>query len=266
MPEPWWRGPMIGLDLETTSASPEEARIVSAAVATVGDGPTRIRSWLADPGVPIPDEAAAIHGVTTERAQVDGQPVAEVVREVLDALIAEGVAVRPLVIFNAPYDLTVLDRERTRHGVDHPPLAEWRRLRIVDPLVIDKWLDRFRKGSRKLDAICEAYGAKLDAAHDADSDALAACRAAFVLGARGKVIRNIRPYRQWDDRRELRTLQATWAAVQDDLALLHGAQIEWYHEQATGLREHFAKKGDHEAAARVTTSWPLIPVAVAEPA
>jgi DNA polymerase-3 subunit epsilon len=53
-----------------------------------------------------------------------------------------------------------------------PPLQERQfELLVVDPLVIDKWLDRYRKGSRKLEAICAHYGAVLDEAHDADFDA-----------------------------------------------------------------------------------------------
>lgn len=257
MSVPWWRGPMVGLDFEATGVSPENDRIVSAAVAHVGDGPTRLRTWLADPGVPIPDEATAIHGITTERVQAEGRPVADVVREVLGA-IADRPAGVPLVIFNAPYDLTLLDRElRRHHGITIEGTTTV--ASVVDPFVVDKWLDRFRKGSRKLDAICAAYGATLDAAHEAESDALAACRAAFVLGARGMVIRNIRPYKRWEDLRELKALQAQWAEVQDDLERLHGAQMEWAHAEALRLADYFRSKGQHDDADGVRPGWPLVP-------
>lgn len=255
---------MVGFDLETTATDPCEARIVTAALAKCGAGAeTETDSWLADPEVEIPDEAAGVHGITTEKARAEGLPVSAVIETVIEQLDAARQLGYPVVIFNAPYDLTVLDREARRHGLDPLTLDG---LHVIDPLVIDKWLDRFRKGSRKLEAICRQYGAKLDAAHEADSDALAACRAAWVLGAKGRVIRQIR---QWGghaagDRRELAALQAEWARVRGDLASLHEAQTRWYFEQASGLADYFREqqakgiepKGDPDA---VTTTWPIVP-------
>lgn len=256
----WWTERMVGFDLETTSPEPEEARIVSAAVAICGGGqPTEMRTWLADPGVPIPDEAAEVHGITTERARAEGRPVAEVVREVVAALDAVCVPA-PLVVFNARYDLTVLDRELRRHTEDGS-LDDLMPLRVIDPLVIDKWLDRYRKGSRKLEAICSHYGATLDAAHDADSDAVAAARAAWVLGAKGVVTRKV-----WNEEmgREKAALVREWEGVRFDLDLLTAAQVGWAREQAVGLAEYFREqraKGEEETGDPdgVRVEWPVIP-------
>lgn len=57
-------------DLETTGVDVTSARIVTAFVGVLSVDGTLIssRSWLADPGVEIPAGAAAIHGITTERA------------------------------------------------------------------------------------------------------------------------------------------------------------------------------------------------------
>lgn len=252
----WHDGRLIGFDLETTGVDLEEARIVTAALVIVGGGePTERLTWIADPGVPIPDEAAAVHGITTERAQAEGRPAGEVVREVLDALVVAGVAVRPLVDFNARFDLTVLDRERARHGADHPPLGAWERLRVVDPLVLDKWLHRYRKGSRKLDAMCAHYGATLDGAHDAAYDALAGCRLAWAIAKRGQVIRRVRDA---GERAELIALRRQWAAIRDDLDALHVAQIAIAREQAQGLAAYFREQGNPDAD-RVETAWPIVP-------
>jgi DNA polymerase III epsilon subunit-like protein len=83
-------------------------------------------------------------------------------------------------------------------------------------MVIDKHLDRFRKGRRTLAAICEAYGVDLpaDEAHTAGADALAACRAAWVLGAKGEVKRRVRSP---DEGRELATLKVSWSFARDNL-------------------------------------------------
>ncbi len=96
---------LVGFDLETTSADPRTARIVTAAVVPAGG---QALTWLADPGVPIPAEAAAIHGITTQRARAEGAPARDVAWEVrwaLERLWAEGGVV---VAYNASYDLTLL--------------------------------------------------------------------------------------------------------------------------------------------------------------
>lgn len=254
---------MCAFDLETTATDPEEARIVSAAIAYCGGGePTHTETWLADPGVEIPEEAAEVHGITTERARAEGRPAAEVIAEVIEALAVACSRRLPIVIFNARYDLTVLDREARRHGI--VPLTERPiDLRVICPLTIDKWLDRYRKGSRKLEAICEAYGAVLDGAHDASFDAIAAARAAWVLGAKGQVVRKV-----WNAQmgREKAALVREWEHVRGDLDRLHEAQRRWAYEQAVGLADYFREqiaKGEEAAGDpdEVRTEWPLVPAA-----
>lgn len=244
----WWEGRMVAFDLETTAPDPEDARIVTAAIALCGGGvQTETVTLLADPGVDIPAEATAVHGITTDHARAHGHPASDVVSAIL-AAIEPATGGWPLVIFNARYDLTVLDRECRRHGL--PQLGPcW----VVDPLVIDKHLDRYRRGSRKLDAVCAHYGATLDGAHDAAYDALAAARVAYRIGQRGKVIRRVR---NGHELLELQALQDQWESVRNDLAGLHRAQIAWAQEQAEGLAEHFARQGKTET---VRTEWPVIP-------
>lgn len=256
MSAPWWKARLVGLDLETTAANPEDARIVTAALVEVGGGvPTVTADWIIDPGVAIPDEAAAIHGFTTERARAEGDDPAIVIADILRELEARPPAA-PIVIFNARYDITVLEREMRRHGLKSPiSLAA---LLVVDPFVIDKHLDRYRRGSRKLDALCEHYGVTLDDAHEAGSDALAACRLAYRIGQRGEIVRRVR---NADDGREKARLVREWEACRSDLPALHAAQTRWAKAQAEGLREHFrsqgaAAKGDPDA---VRTEWPLCP-------
>jgi DNA polymerase-3 subunit epsilon len=166
-------------DLETTGIDVETSRIVSAYVGVIdADGAPRGRSWLADPGVEIPAGASAVHGITTERARSDGRDAEEVVAEivaVLRALLAQGV---PITIYNAPYDLTLLNREAVRYGIE--PLDT--PFPIIDPYVIDKALDKWRKGKRTLEASATLYGVELLAAHDAEADAVAAGRLAQAIG------------------------------------------------------------------------------------
>ncbi|MFB9926047.1 3'-5' exonuclease [Amycolatopsis halotolerans] len=223
----WHRGPMVAFDLETTSADPETARIVTASLVRIDpmQGSVDIENHLADPGVEIPAEATAIHGITTEQARAEGEYLPDVVLGVCGVLESAMDAGQPLVAYNASFDFTVLARELGRIGA--PALVPFP---VVDPYVIDKHVDRYRKGKRTLTASCEHYGVKLDQAHDSDSDALAAARLAWMLANR---------YPQIGEK---------------SLRELHVAQFGWYREQQLGLADYFARQGKQET---VNTEWPV---------
>ncbi|WP_063023725.1 exonuclease domain-containing protein [Nocardia niwae] len=187
--------PLAALDFEATSADPFTARIVSACVLRVDGGDVRARNFIADPGVPIPAEASAIHGFTDEYVQKHGRPHCEVVAEVsaeVHAIFAEG---RALCIYNASYDASLL-------AIHDPTFTVGDGL-IVDPFCLDKMYDRFRKGSRKLSAVMIHYGMRLDDAHDAEADALAAARLAWKLP-------RVYPHLATFTASELMTRQADW--------------------------------------------------------
>lgn len=247
----WTSLRLVAFDVETTGTDPEQARIVTATVALVGGGlATEAFSTIVNPGIEIPDEATAVHGISTEQARLQGQEPKVALPAIVAALRPVHTARYPLVIFNARYDLTVLDRELRRRGF---PRLDLGGVCVIDPYVVDKHLDRYRRGSRKLDAICAHYGAKLEEAHDATSDAVAAARVAWVIGRRGQVVRRVR---NGSDQRELDDLREQWSRVREDLTLLHGAQVGWAAEQARGLAEYFASKGEPQ---HVETAWPLVP-------
>lgn len=80
----WLGGPLVAFDLETTGTDVETDRIVTAAVVRLdADGSvTGERTWLLDPGVAIPEQASAIHGISTEHARAHGVPAASAVEEI----------------------------------------------------------------------------------------------------------------------------------------------------------------------------------------
>ncbi|MER6626301.1 exonuclease domain-containing protein, partial [Streptomyces sp. NPDC000931] len=180
----WHTRPMAAFDVETTGLDVEGDRIVTAALWRIdpGNRTKDLTTWLADPGIEIPQEATEIHGITTEQARAEGRPAAEVVTEIaaaLEAVIAEGL---PVVVYNAPYDFTLLDRELALHRPGRPLAAQ---PLVVDPLVLDKEVDTFRRGSRKLVDVCAHYEVPLaqEEAHGAAADALAAARLAWKIAA-----------------------------------------------------------------------------------
>lgn len=215
-----WHEKLGVFDLETTGIDVETSRIVSAHVGLIdGEGdPVETRSWLADPGIEIPEGASAVHGITTERAQSEGRPAAEVIAEIiieLKLLAARGI---PITIFNAPYDLTILNREAVRYGIDPLPTPP----AIVDPLVLDKAMDRWRKGKRTLEAAALVYGVILDDAHDAAADAVAAGRVAQAIA------------RRYGD------------LLESDALDLHRMQVAWCAEQSASFQDYMRRTKDPE--------------------
>lgn len=228
---PSWLTRVGVFDLETTGVDVTGDRIVTAHVGVLDRHGREIaaRGWLADPGVPIPDGAAAIHGISTERARCNGRPAREVVAEItaaLRSLIALGV---PLVAYNASFDFSLLAHECRRHGI--PPLVEPGP--IIDPLVIDKAFDRYRRGKRTLEVVAAHYAVTLDGAHEASADAVAAGRVALALASRF----DLPPSPQE----------------------LHDRQIGWARSQAESLTEYFISIGRIDADDVVDGAWPVRP-------
>ncbi|EHN12632.1 DNA polymerase III [Patulibacter medicamentivorans] len=235
----WHSGRLAAFDLETTGVELEHDRIVTAAVSIVGGGlPTESHDWLVDPEIEIPAGATAVHGITTEHARAHGRDAREAIEEVVALLAAHVRDGVPVVAFNARFDLTILDREARRHDVR--PLVDRiggaEALLVIDPLVIDKAADRYRRGKRTLTAVSEHYAVRLDAAHAADADAIAAARVAWRLGQRYAQLRDA------------------------DLRTLHRWQVQWAAQQASSLQDYFLGQGRDE---RVEPAWPLVPAPVA---
>ncbi|MFM6971523.1 MAG: exonuclease domain-containing protein [Rhodoluna sp.] len=177
---PDWAKQIAVFDLETTGLDLTDARIVTACVLELNENGEVIQGsafeWLANPEIEIPKAASDVHGITTEIAVRDGRPAKDVVSEIINALqncFSRGLAV---VAYNAPYDFTILHHEAIRHGIEPLKLGN-----IIDPLVIDKQMDKYRKGKRRLENAAEVYQVPLTDAHNATADAIAAGRVAQAI-------------------------------------------------------------------------------------
>lgn len=228
-PAACWADTLAVFDLETTGIDIDTCRIVTAHVGVIGpDGEVmEQRQWLVDPGVEIPTAATLIHGVTTERARLEGLAAAQAVVEIIDALRDAATRGLPIVAYNAAYDLSVLHREAERYGHE----AFRGPGHVVDPLVIDKAVDRFRRGKRTLTAACEHYGVELLSAHDAGADAIAAGRVAQAIA------------------RAFPELAACAVAE------LHARQVDWSREQAESYQDWRRRNGEPEFTS--SGAWPL---------
>jgi DNA polymerase-3 subunit epsilon len=226
----WADGSFVAFDCESTGIDPLTARILQAAIVLDDPGPPAkqdARTFLINPGVPIPAEASAIHGITAEKLK-DAWPSRQAIPCIAEALHATAVITGyPLVVFNAAYDwpllLAAIRRLKRTPPADFNPL-------FLDPLVIDRAQDRYRRGSRKLEAVAAFYHVPLDSAHDALADAKAAIGIMRALVAAYPELRN------------------------DTLEQLQEVQTKWYAEWRDHLNEYWESIGK---ADRVTGSWPI---------
>ncbi len=233
---PWWRDKLMAFDLETTGVDVFGDRIVTAAIVQVRPGARpRTYTWLMNPGIDIPTGASDIHGWTTERLAADPRAVdpAQALFEIGANLAYPLLHQIPLVLFNAPFDLTMFEAECARHGI--PTLTERLDGRdlapVLDPMVIDKELSR-RRGKRRLTDVCQHYRVLHGGAHDAAADALAALRLVPVMVEKyGGTLASSTPMQ------------------------LHDLQVDWKADQAASFTAYLHRVG--KPADDVSGEWPL---------
>lgn len=168
----WYERALPVLDFETTGVDPFECRPVSVAALWVSPEGKIVRemgliSAVINPEIPIPEEATAVHGITDKRAQKDGwdrAKVIEMLRKFIGWVQRRGL---PLVIYNAGFDWPLLMSEAERFEVQIPEVS------IADPRLLDRHLDQYRKGGRRLETVAAFYGVPLDDAHEAVADCVA---------------------------------------------------------------------------------------------
>ncbi|MDM8085662.1 exonuclease domain-containing protein [Cellulomonas cellasea] len=171
----WTQGPLLGFDTETTGVDVDADRIVTAALVRRDASGVHVQTWLIDPGVEIPAGASAIHGITTEQARAHGADPVVALEEIADAIAEALLSDIPIVAYNASFDLCLLDAELERHGLPTLPQRTGRdTMPVIDPLVLDRHEDRYRKGKRKLVDLCGHYEVvDPGSLHTADVDVLA---------------------------------------------------------------------------------------------
>jgi DNA polymerase-3 subunit epsilon len=214
---PGWSKRIAAFDLETTGLDLKTARIVTACVVVIG--PTgeveNLREWIVNPGIEIPQAASDVHGVTTEVAVRDG----------MDPLSAVAEISQELRKLNAPYDFTILANEAIRYQLE--PLEPQS---VIDPLVLDRKVDKFRKGKRNLVVMSEHYGVELTDAHNSTADAVAAGKIAQQIAKR-------------------------FAELDIPIESLHDAQARWSDEQSESFAKFMRQQNRPDFQAEL--GWPI---------
>ena len=229
-------------DTESTGPNPLEDRIVTAAFIVRGAGQQdHDFTWLINPGIPIPAEATAVHGITDEMVQANGLDPKVALTEIADCLAYAIDQCMPVIAFNQSFDWSILHYDLLRNGL--PTMAERvgpGPLPLIDPHVIDKQVDKYVRGSgmRKLQPTAERYGVVLKDWHEAKADALAALLIAEKQFAMHRQLNDMGPQQ------------------------LYAAQKAWRAEQQAGLQTWFRTKATPEQGGApdkvIDGSWPLI--------
>lgn len=225
---------MLGFDLESTSAEPITARPVSFALCHFDAGQmVKTRYALIDPEMPIPEESTRIHGITDEMVKERGGSLENSVVGIAGELVAADAAGTPIVGCNITFDLTIIDAclRRIEDGVGLREVGF--QGNCIDCQVVDRRMDKFRRGSRTLLALCAHYGVDLGGAHNAAADATASVRVALALAEKYPEVGGIEPY------------------------LLHAQQKAWRAEWAVDFARYRAEKGQ-EPLEESAGDWPLI--------
>lgn len=230
MTTPYYEQPLLSLDTETTGVDVFTDRMVTCNMTydyNNGITPHYVANWIVNPGVEIPQGASDVHGITTEIAQRDGGDPREALWNIATHLKNWEDLGFPVVIYNAAFDASLLNAEFDRYSIPRP--TSWGR--VIDPLVLDKGVEPYRRGSRKLVDTARHYGIELseENAHSADFDALASLGIARAIG------------RKYE--------------IDSPIEEVHAQQVIWKKLQAESFQKYLReKKGEHDAV--INTEWP----------
>lgn len=223
----WLADPLYALDTEATGTDPETARVLTCCLGySPAPGVFNPTGWEIAPGVPIPPEATKVHGITDAQAAL-GEAPAVALAQIRAALCRVAECGRPIVLHNAPYDLTLLDREMARHLGEGLPGG----LLVLDTLVLFRRFDS-TTGSRTLSGLAGSRGIRFPA-HDAEADALATLRLLHILATTNDLLPEVAPSR------------------------LHELQAGWYRHQQEGI--HAARLGRGDLSGALDEWWPVRP-------
>ena len=153
--------PICFFDLETTGVNVSLDRIVEISILKIfPNGNKESKTWLVNPGVPIPSEASNIHGITNDI--VKNEPLFKMIASDIKSMINNC----DLAGFNSnKFDIPLLAEELLRSEIDFS---------LDNVATIDVQNIFHKMEQRTLSAAYQFYcGKSLDNAHSSKADTLA---------------------------------------------------------------------------------------------
>ena len=207
------KNPIIFLDLETTGIDIVKDRIVELSLVKVmPDGTKEVKTRRINPGMPIPEAATAIHGITDD--DVKDCPRFEQVAKSLAAYIKGS----DLGGYNSNrFDIPMLAEEFLRAGVD----IDLKKRKFVDVQTIFH-----KKEQRTLSAAYKFYcDSDLEGAHSAEADTLATYEVLQAQLDRYDDLRNDIDFLEYTDQKPRRRLCGTYLLDDHDKRSLVSANV-----------------------------------------
>ena len=233
---------MLVFDTETGGTDVENDRILTCyAMVQLPDGTIeKDWHWTIDPGTAegfeVAEGAAAVHGMSTEWIAEHGRKDwATAIEEIVCVLLKACDRGIPIVAYNLRFDFSILHHESIRAGNGYGLSELLDKGVFYDPLVHDKARDKYRKGNRKLQTVCEFWGIEFneEEAHAAEYDVI-------------------------------KTGELAWHHLRKDkktVAELSELLPEWKEEQDVSLQSYFTKNrktNDDGSPIVIDRGWPLI--------
>ncbi len=153
--------PICFFDLETTGVNVAKDKIVEISILKVfPNGNKESKTWLVNPGIPIPPESTLVHGITDEK--VANEPTFKELSGEIHAMIQGA----DLAGFNSDrFDIPLLAEELLRADID----VDFKKQLTVDVQTIFHKMEQ-----RNLSAAYKFYcGKNLENAHSAEADTTA---------------------------------------------------------------------------------------------
>lgn len=156
---------IVVLDFETTGLDVSEGAVIEMAACRyslrggqVQAEPSQTLETLVQPRVPIEPDSLAIHGITDEQAERDGQPPREAFRKLRDFMGDDSLLAHNGVFFDYLY----LAAELSRYGLESSDN------RLLDTLPLARV--HLKSRGYGLATLCETFGIVNEHAHRALSD------------------------------------------------------------------------------------------------
>ena len=153
--------PLVVFDIETTGLSIINDRIISISLLRIEPNmKENLKTFVVNPGIPIPEQTSRIHGFTDE--DVKDKPAFKEIASVVSKML-EGADIAG---FNSTrFDMPFLAEELVRAGVD----IDFKKTNLIDVQII-----YHKKEPRDLSAAYKYYcGKEMQDHHQADADTIA---------------------------------------------------------------------------------------------
>lgn len=210
-------------DTETSGINVENDEVLTCFMR---DSAGKEYSWILDHGIDIPVGAAEVHGMDrawlAEHGRKDVAVALQEIVSTLETYVDDGFV---LVGYNVAFDFQILKNSASRHNIWFLP----EHTRVIDPHILDKHVDPYRKGGRKLVDVARHYGVDVDETklHEARYDVLLTEQL-------------IRPVLNEVWRKEKPLQGLTKTEIVDKLQVM---QAKWKIQQAESLQAYFDKTG-----------------------